>query len=75
MNTKVPKWGRSLALRIPQSFAKDLHLEYGTEVDLSLRDGAMVVDSRPTRRHPLAGLLKKINKKNIHGEIRTGRLE
>ena len=49
MTTKVQQWGNSLALRIPKSFAKDVHLSKGASVDLSVDGGRLVIrPSRPT---------------------------
>ena len=39
MKTRIQKWGNSLALRIPKSFAAETHLEQGTLVEVSLHDG------------------------------------
>jgi antitoxin MazE len=35
MKTRIQKWGNSLALRIPKSFAAESHLEQGMLVDVS----------------------------------------
>ena len=43
MQTKVQKWGNSLALRIPKSFAVEVGLTDNIPVDLSLVDGKLVV--------------------------------
>jgi antitoxin MazE len=72
MLTKVQKWGNSLGLRIPRTFAADAQVEAGSVVDISLeRDGLMV---RPARRkkYALADLLKGITKRNLHREVTTG---
>ena len=73
MQTRIQRWGNSLGLRIPRSFAKEAGVEAGSEVDLSLRDGDLVV--KPARRttYRLKELLEKITAKNLHGEVDTGR--
>jgi virulence-associated protein VagC len=43
MKTRIQKWGNSLALRIPKSFAAESHLEQGMLVDVSLHDGKLLV--------------------------------
>lgn len=35
MNTKVQKWGNSLAVRIPRKLAEDLRLKAGTFISFS----------------------------------------
>ena len=39
MRVRVQKWGNSLALRIPKSFASETALASGAEVDLTIEDG------------------------------------
>jgi antitoxin MazE len=71
MRTKIQKWGNSLALRIPKSFAEEAEVKAGSTVDLTASDGELVV--RPvTRRYHLQELLKGIFNSNLHGEISTG---
>ena len=43
MRTRIQKWGNSLALRIPKSFAAEVKLEQGSEIEVSLVDGKLVV--------------------------------
>ncbi len=73
MLTKVQKWGNSLGLRIPRSFAADARVEPGSVVDISLvRGGLMVRPARP-RKYLLSDLLKGINERNLHDEVASGR--
>lgn len=73
MTTKIQRWGNSLALRIPKSFAKDVHLSSGAVVDLIISGGRLVIDPTPKSKYSLAELLKKISKTNLHSEINTGK--
>lgn len=43
MRTKVRKWGNSLGVRIPSGVAADAQLEEGAEVDVTVRDGELVI--------------------------------
>jgi antitoxin MazE len=43
MQTKIQKWGNSLGLRIPRSFAAEAQVEEGATVDLSVEDGRLLV--------------------------------
>lgn len=43
MKTRVQKWGNSLALRIPKSFAVEAGLHDNAAVELSLVEGTLVV--------------------------------
>jgi len=43
MRTRVSKWGNSLGVRIPNVVAIDAHLQEGAEVELTVRDGQLVI--------------------------------
>ena len=72
MLTKVQKWGNSLGLRIPKSFAQEASVEEGSAVDLSVSDGQLVI--RPVRqeRYELQKLLAAVTEENLHSEVSTG---
>ena len=72
MHAKVQKWGNSLALRIPKTFAEDSHLAKGSEVDLSIRDGKIVIDPNPEPNYSLVTLLNGVTDRNRHSEVETG---
>jgi antitoxin MazE len=68
----VAKWGNSLAVRIPQNLAKEIHLAEGTEIDLGVVDGTLVIKPRNRKRYSLDELIEGITPENIHGEINSG---
>lgn len=73
MLTKIQRWGNSLALRIPRSFAAEAEVEAGSLVDISVgREGLRV---RPVRRrkYELRKLLRAVTRKNLHKEVTAGR--
>ncbi|MCC7054256.1 MAG: AbrB/MazE/SpoVT family DNA-binding domain-containing protein [Gemmatimonadaceae bacterium] len=43
MRTRIRKWGNSLGVRIPSALAEDAHLHEGAEVDVSIREGQLVI--------------------------------
>lgn len=72
MQTKIQRWGNSLGVRIPKSFAEDARIQAGSTVDLSLEGGELIV--RPLRRrYSLETLVAGINARNRHGSVDTGR--
>jgi antitoxin MazE len=73
MQTKIQPWGNSLGLRIPRSFAEEVGVQAGSQVDISVRDGDLVVRAANRRRYRLSELLEKVTTKNLHGEVDTGR--
>ena len=72
MRTRVQKWGNSLALRIPKSFADEVGLEKETTVDVSLADGTLVITPIVKPKPTLQQLLSKVTKENLHHEIDYG---
>ncbi len=72
MQTKIQKWGNSLALRIPRSFAQEAGVGAGSEVDLSVKDGDLVVRPARRRTYRLQDLLRRVTAKNLHEEVDTG---
>lgn len=72
MKTRIQKWGNSLALRIPKSFANEVGLQRETSVEVSLDDGKLVVTPVSRPKPTLKQLLAKITKDNIHHEVDTG---
>jgi antitoxin MazE len=72
MKATIQKWGNSLALRIPKSFATHSNIEQGSVVDLSLENGRMIVEPTKEQEYVLEDLLARISKKNLHSEIDFG---
>jgi antitoxin MazE len=72
MVTKIQKWGNSLGLRIPKSFAAEAKVEDGSTVDISVVNGGLVVRPMRRRRYVLGELLKGIRPDNLHEEVSTG---
>lgn len=72
MRARVQKWGNSLALRIPKSLAAETALDQGSEVNLSLENGRLVITPRPTPFYDLEDLVARIDPENLHTEIDTG---
>jgi antitoxin MazE len=72
MKTQVQKWGNSLALRIPKSFASESNIEEGSAVNLSVFEGRIIIEPLSEPTYDLDDLLSRVTKRNIHGEIDTG---
>ena len=72
MLTKIQKWGNSLALRIPKSFALDAQIENESLVEISLVDGQLVIKPVSTPTWTLDQLLAGVTPANLHHETNTG---
>lgn len=74
MKVKILKWGNSLAVRIPKTFAVQTQIEKDSVVDLSLVNGDIVVKPNKERpKYTLDELLADINEENIHSETDWGK--
>jgi len=73
MNTTIKKWGNSLALRIPKSYAKEIKIEEGVSVDLRLEENKIIISPRKKKKkYDLKELVSKINEKNRYNEVSVG---
>jgi len=72
MKTRVQKWGNSLALRVPKSFAAEIGLKDSSPVQLSLVGGGLVITPLTKRRVTLKQLLLQVTPDNLHHEVDTG---
>lgn len=68
METRVQRWGNSLALRIPKSLADEVGLKDNTPVQLSLHDRQLVIVPLLS----LDALLAQVSEDNRHDEVLTG---
>jgi antitoxin MazE len=66
MQTKIQKWGNSLGLRIPRSFALQAKVKEGSTVDISVENGCLQIRPLRVRRYGLGELLKDIRPDNLH---------
>jgi antitoxin MazE len=72
MKTRIQKWGNSLALRIPKSFADEVGLQKETLVEIKLDNGHIIIAPLYKPEILLDQLLAQITEENIHHEVQTG---
>ena len=74
MPTRIQKWGNSQGLRVGRDLLAAAGLKVGEEVDVSLRDGLLVVT--PLRRvrggHRLEDLVRRVPGDKAPGELDWG---
>jgi len=73
MHVRVQKWGNRLALRIPKPLAEHAEVTEGTVLNLAVSEGKVVATPVQQKKLSLSELLAKVNKKNLHGEVDSGR--
>jgi antitoxin MazE len=71
MTTQIGRWGNSLAIRIPGTYAKELELEEGAELDVTRVEGGLLLQPRK-HQYKLGEMLKQIKPENLHGETDWG---
>ncbi|MGZ5493069.1 MAG: AbrB/MazE/SpoVT family DNA-binding domain-containing protein [Thermoanaerobaculia bacterium] len=72
MKARIQKWGNSLALRIPRPFAEESKLREDSAVDVSVRNGRIVVVLIPEPELSLEQLVAGITARNRHTETDAG---
>jgi antitoxin MazE len=70
MTTRIARWGNSLGIRIPKSVAHNAQIEEGDSVELTVRNGTIVV--RPARPRYSLELVGRITPRNRHRETDWG---
>jgi antitoxin MazE len=75
LRSRVQKWGNSLALRIPKSFADEIGLAENSSIQVMVREGTLVVTPEREPEWRLEDLLEKVTTDNIHREWETGPAE
>ena len=72
METRIGKWGNSLALRIPQSVAARVGITLNATVELTPRGEQLVVSLLQRPGTELDDLLARVTEDHLHGEVETG---
>ncbi len=72
MQTKIKKWGNSLALRIPKSFALNANLRQDELVDISIDKEKIIITPIGEKEYSLDEFLEGVSEDNLHGEFDTG---
>ena len=71
---KIQKWGNSQGLRIAKSLLQDLRMEVGDEVDISVKEGKIIISpaKRTRGKHNLADLVSRIPENYATEELDWG---
>lgn len=70
MQINIGKWGNSLAVRIPSGIAKETNIKDGSEVEILVRNKAIIIKPR---NYTLDDLVERITEENFHEEISSGK--
>ncbi|MCP4668120.1 MAG: AbrB/MazE/SpoVT family DNA-binding domain-containing protein [Deltaproteobacteria bacterium] len=74
MHAKIQKWGNSQGLRLAKHLLADANMDVGNEVDIMVKDGAIIVSplKRKRGRHNLKDLVAGIPKNYRTREVDWG---
>lgn len=72
MRTKIQRWGNSLAVRIPKTFAEEAGLKNDSPVEMRLIEGGLLLEPSPVWAPSLDALLEGVTESNVHHEVDTG---
>jgi antitoxin MazE len=72
MESRIQRWGNSLAVRIPKAFAQEIGIQEDSPVEISVTGRELVISSRGPRPFTLEQLLRGVTDENLHEEIATG---
>jgi antitoxin MazE len=72
MQTKIQKWGNSLAIRIPKPFALEIGLDQNSVVEVSVSGGKLLLEPVTAPEYTLEQLLAQVTDANLHTETDIG---
>ncbi len=72
MKTHIQRWGNSLAIRIPKAFTEEAGLQPNDEVEITLREGQIVLTPKKAKTYTLEELLKGVTPENRPDEWDMG---
>ncbi|MDO9107879.1 MAG: AbrB/MazE/SpoVT family DNA-binding domain-containing protein [Coriobacteriia bacterium] len=72
MKTKVQRWGNSLAVRIPKTFAEEVGLKDDSPIEMRFVKGGLLVEPSSEWMPSLDEMLAGVTVSNLHDEVDTG---
>lgn len=72
MKTKVQKWGNSLAVRIPKTFAEEVGLKDDSSIEMRLVKGGLLLEPTSEWTPSLDEMLATVTDSNLHDELDSG---
>lgn len=69
---KVQKWGNSLGVRLPKALAKEVQVSIGSEVDIKVANGEIVMKPVRRKKYRLDEMLAQITSDNLPEVVDMG---
>jgi antitoxin MazE len=71
MSAAIAKWGNSLGVRIPQAIAEQVQIHAGSEINIDIIDGKIVLTPYRRKKYTLKELLDGKHSEHLHPEVST----
>ncbi|MDP2886710.1 MAG: AbrB/MazE/SpoVT family DNA-binding domain-containing protein [Ignavibacteria bacterium] len=72
METRVQKWGNSLAVRLSKHVVRESNIREGTTVAIGVDEGKIILEVKGKKQYSLRKLLARVKRTNIHREFESG---
>lgn len=72
MSVTLHRWGNSVGLRVPKPMLEQLGLAEGSQVDVKVEAGRLVIEPARRRRMTMAELLEGFTQDKPPGEVDWG---
>ena len=72
METRVQKWGNSLAVRLSKNVVRESNIREVSYVSIDVDEGKIILEVKGTKRYSLRKLLARVKRTNIHKEFESG---
>ena len=72
MSITLHRWGNSVGLRVPKPMLEQLGLAEGSQVDVKVEGGRLVIEPARRRRMTMAELLEGVTPDDKPGEVDWG---
>ncbi len=69
MESRLAKWGNSLGVRIPKSFAQQIGLKEGSPIEIHIKGNSIILTQVA---FVLEDLLAQVTDDNLHSEVKSG---
>ena len=72
LEQNITKWGDTLVVKIPISLAMKTNLKEGSNVEIDIIEGNIIIKPKIRNKYTLEFLLEGMTADNFHREIETG---
>jgi antitoxin MazE len=71
MKVQIAKWGNSAAVRLPKAVLEQVGLAAGSEVEMVVENGVLIITAIETAQPSLADLIRSMDETGVDGQSDT----